>query len=104
MLTALTRRSTFVEVNDNDVDAGSTVAMKSAATGSPLVPDTTSYGVGTTKAPNNKVVVGMMYATRPRRTVTTSCSHWMTATVRTALATRLTSSLMLVNLRMLPIV
>ena len=55
------KKINIVEVNDNDVDAGSTVAMKSAATGSPLVPDTTSYGVGTTKAPNNKVVVGMMY-------------------------------------------
>ena len=55
------KKINIVEVNDNDVDAGSTVAMKSAATGSPLVPDTASYGVGTTKVPNNKVVVGMMY-------------------------------------------
>ena len=55
------KKINIVEVNDNDVAADSTVAMKSATTGSPLVPDTASYGVGTTKAPNNKVVVGMMY-------------------------------------------
>ena len=46
------KKINIVEVNDNDVDAGSTVAM----TGSPLVPQVDSY-----QTTNNKVVVGMMY-------------------------------------------
>ena len=51
------KKINIVEVNDNDVDRSSTVDLS----GTPAVPQVTSYGVGTTDSPNNKVVVGMMY-------------------------------------------
>ena len=52
---------TVVEVNGNDLTSGDVSNSVVQLNSSTKVPVTASYGVGTTKDPNNKIVVGMMY-------------------------------------------